>query len=776
MSVFILLTISYVIGILLAIEPSGFNALFLMLFLIISGAFTLITKRGMKRLLSASFILFGFIRLSLALYPAADSITPHIGRFCEVTGVVTSVPDNYGNYCSYVLTSESISFKNLEMETDGDIRITSDFIPDTGSRICVRGYIKEHNTPDNSTERDIGIHYLSKGIRYKLHAVETEVIAPKVFLFSPSYWGQYFKSRIKTAIDRYYKADEGALIKSILLGIKSEFTPDFKNTLAKTSAMRFLSPAFMHMFLILSVCQLLGTYASKKKRENILLIFLAVYAMLNSNMSTFIRAALMYSFMLLYRRHRGFSHYPDLAASVILVMLIANPLFIFHGGFVLSAVLGVLIYLFNPMLTKRLRFIKHDTLRNAASLSVISVFGTLPIAAIYFDGIALYTIIFSLFYMPFTLIVLFTAPFVILCCELVGKTFLLGAVLKGALSFMIALPKIVELLPGSSIFLPTPRAADVILYILILYIAYLYLKRRIYQKRFKAALLSFTFLTACTVIYEIADFGNMYVTFVNVGQGDGAVIEVKGKDVILIDGGGSSDYEESYNIGEEVFLPYLYKKGYTKIDLAIVSHYHKDHCQGIIAAIENLDVDTLLLTDTLKESELRDELITAAENNGTKILITESGDTLKFKSGMIIDIFAPFPNHTPKDENDTSVAMKISHNNTTLFFGGDMTAENEKILSGKIGKCDILKVSHHGSDTSSSQIFISELSPKIAVFSVGENNSYSHPHPNVTERFSKIGTKQYRTDTMGDIQIKCSKDGKIRTEWFKEDSYGSKRK
>ena len=773
MSLYIVLTVSYIIGMLLAtIKGHSFISLFLICFVSTSLFVKLISKSGTLRLVTSIFLLFGFVRASVAMYPAADNLYPYINRFCEISGIVSTVPDEHTEYCSYILTTKNIKCRNESFDIDTRIRITSEFTPNTGSEITVRGFIKEHSAADNSTEFDLGLYYLSQNICYKLHAEGTEISKQRAFLLSPSFASEYFKSRIKKAVDRYFYSDEAAVIKSILLGIKSEFTPELKKTMIKTSAMRFLYPSFLHMYLILSICQFLGVFSVRRKKEWLIPMFLFLYAIFNSTFYTFVRAAFMYSAILIYKRLRGFSHYPDIAAAVILIMLIANPLLLFNGGFVTSSLFGIMIYLFNPFIIKKLKFIKSQVITNSLSMTIVGSVCLLPVNSYLFGGISLYTFIFSLLITPLTLMVLILSPITLLLHEIFGASFIFGPLLKTVLSLIIAIPKIIELLPYHYIFLPKPGLTGIVISILLVAIC----RMMIINNRnttFKVCVTALILVTLSKGIYHLADIGNMYLYFVNVGQGDGAVINVKGKDVILIDGGGSSDFEEDYNIGEEVFLPYLTAKGYTKIDLAIVSHFHKDHCEGIIAAIENLDVEYCLMPDTLPDNVFRKKIIETSEKHGTKILYGESGDTLKFTSGMTADIIAPVKNHSPKDENDTSLVVKFNYNDTSLLFGGDITSETEKLISGKTGNVDILKASHHGSATSSTKEFIDETSPEYVVFSVGKNNMYNHPNKFVTDRFTQSGSKLFRTDEMGDICFKCTKDGKIKTDWFKENCNGS---
>lgn len=262
-----------------------------------------------------------------------------------------------------------------------------------------------------------------------------------------------------------------------------------------------------------------------------------------------------------------------------------------------------------------------------------------------------------------------------------------------------------------------------------------------------------------------AERGRMYVTFVNVGQGDGAIIEIKGKNTILLDGGGASAMNE-YDVGEKVFLPYLTAKGHNKIDLAIVSHCHSDHIDGIIAAVENLAVRSIMLPSESEKNAKFQELILAAEKRDIVIQYANAGDKLKFNSGLVIDVLSP--SAESEDENDNSLVLRFDYNGTKMFFGGDIGSKTERELQGRIGEVDIAKVSHHGSKYSSRSEFVEEASPSFAVFSVGENNPYGHPSERVLRAYAESGARILRTDKMKDIVLRCDGNGKIGAGWYGE--------
>ena len=258
----------------------------------------------------------------------------------------------------------------------------------------------------------------------------------------------------------------------------------------------------------------------------------------------------------------------------------------------------------------------------------------------------------------------------------------------------------------------------------------------------------------------------MKVMFVNVGQGDGAVISVSYRDNLLIDGGGSASYSD-YNLGRFVYVPFLRSHGVYKAN-AIVTHYHKDHCQGIVEAVKSTKIGTLFMPDCDSENEWRIALEAAAAKYGTEIVFVGSGDKLVYKSGLTVEFISPDASDLDSDDpNETSLAAYVKYGEFSALFAGDATKLNEaKMLqAGLVEDCDILKVAHHGSDTSSSAEFLDAAAPEVAVISVGEDNSYNLPDDAVLDRLSDI--EVIRTDESGNITVTADRNGEYTVEKFR---------
>ncbi|MEE0944837.1 MAG: DNA internalization-related competence protein ComEC/Rec2 [Clostridia bacterium] len=757
----------YLVGIAVSnIADLGSMLLFSLTLLVVSilGVFCKHLKG--KRLLFAIGALMGTLAFSFSAEPMPSQFDAYVGRYIEVEGIISQVPDKYDEYYSYILTSEKIRYNNEEIDIEGKLKVTCETSFSTGNRIAIRGFLKEIEPPDNSTEFDYKTYYKSKGISYTIHTDEVQLVNERAFLFSPVYCVEYVKNRISVAVDRFYADDDAGIIKAVLLGKRSQFTDDFKKLLVSTSAMRFLYPSFLHIFFLLSVCEFIFMAVSKRKRELLMVLAILMYSAFAGNYITFVRAALIMAMVIIYRRIRGFSHYPDIVAIVATACLVSNPLLLYNSGFVMSVSIGMLLHWFRRPLAAKLRFIRNINVRNMVAVWIVGTIGLMPLSAYYYNGASMYSVIFTFFYTPLSMMLFILFPINLLLLEIFGNSGLFGILIEIIIELMQNMPQMVALLPGHYLAIGRTTVVGFLVSFLIVYIIKCAVDREIRNVKFKMSVAALVGIFCVYTISVFADLGKMRITFVNVGQGDAAIVDIIGKDTILVDGGGGAA-DSDYNIGEEVFLPYLTAKGYSKIDLAIVSHCHKDHVEGIIAAIENLEVHTVMLSGCNEGTEYRERVVSVAEANGTEVLYVNAGDKLEFGSGLIIDVLSPGVGEKYDDENDYSLALKMTYDGTSAFFGGDITAEAEERLFGKVGDVDIVKVSHHGSKNSSSQEFVSEVKPEYAVFCVGKNNMHSHPADRVVEEYFKVGARVLRTDIMKDITLLCNKN-KIAAAWYGE--------
>lgn len=268
-------------------------------------------------------------------------------------------------------------------------------------------------------------------------------------------------------------------------------------------------------------------------------------------------------------------------------------------------------------------------------------------------------------------------------------------------------------------------------------------------------------LTAAVVIvlaYYFAAIYNPYlvVSVIDVGQGDAAYIRTPDNYRVLLDGGDAGSFEG-------VLQDFLIKNGAFRLDAAIVSHYHSDHAAGIEELMKSsVPVEKLYLPDTDEEEEIKSNLLAAAEQKGTEVIFVSGGDTIPLSSDAEFQVFLPdeaiFPNDEG-NENDNSLLMKLNYGEAEFLFTGDLETDAEYAIPNDMDiQADVLKVGHHGSETSTSEDFLSRVNPKAAVISVGENNRYGHPHREVTQRLEARVPQVYRTDIQGTVTFTADKE------------------
>ena len=248
--------------------------------------------------------------------------------------------------------------------------------------------------------------------------------------------------------------------------------------------------------------------------------------------------------------------------------------------------------------------------------------------------------------------------------------------------------------------------------------------------------------------------GGVSVHFIDVGQGDCALIKTQEKN-ILIDCG----EREYYN----TVLNYLKKQGVTRLDYVIISHPHSDHMGAMSYIIDELNADTLIMPKVKDElvpvTSSFGRLLDSVSRSGTQVVYAKPETRIELDNGSSIELLSPLNDYD--DLNNYSVVVKLIAAGYTFLFTGDIEkdAENDILKSGFDISADVLKVAHHGSSTSSKAKFLNTVDADYAVINVGSPNSYNHPNDDVINRLIDRGYTIFRTDLHGDIVFDCTDSG-----------------
>ena len=238
------------------------------------------------------------------------------------------------------------------------------------------------------------------------------------------------------------------------------------------------------------------------------------------------------------------------------------------------------------------------------------------------------------------------------------------------------------------------------------------------------------------------------ITYLDVGQADSALIECDGH-FMLIDGGNVEDSNLIYSV--------LQREGASHLDVVVGTHAHEDHVGGLSGALAYAKAGTALSPVTDYDSKAFRNFTTALERQGVDLVVPQPGYSFSLGDAEVT-VLGPVSDCD--EPNNTSIVLRIVFGEISFLFTGDAEREEEAeiLSSGAELSADILKVGHHGSDTSTSYPFLREVMPQVAVISVGKNNSYSHPDESVLSRLSDAGATALRTDEQGDII--CESDGR----------------
>lgn len=235
--------------------------------------------------------------------------------------------------------------------------------------------------------------------------------------------------------------------------------------------------------------------------------------------------------------------------------------------------------------------------------------------------------------------------------------------------------------------------------------------------------------------------GTMRVHFIDVGEGDSAFIEFPDGKTMLIDAGEVKE-------GETV-LSYIQSCGVERVDFLVGTHPHSDHIGGLETIVRNLEIGEVYMPKVTHNTKTFENLFLSIQEKGLKVKPARAGMDIYNEGGVRIKVIAPIEDEYD-NLNNYSVVLEVTYNDTSFLFTGD--AENEVLEELHIGgEIDVLKVSHHGSYTSGSELFMNRVSPEYAVISVGARNQYGHPHREVMEFLSRNKIKVYRTDENGTV-------------------------
>ncbi|MBR6253360.1 MAG: DNA internalization-related competence protein ComEC/Rec2 [Clostridia bacterium] len=570
------------------------------------------------------------------------------------------------------------------------------------------------------------------------------------------------RHNILDVLGKLFPKEESGLIIGMLIGDTTYLSDDTIKSFKDSGISHLLAVSGSNVAFIVLMTKFVFDKIFGKSISNYLsIITIIIFVFVSGCSLSVIRAGVMAIIIILYNL---IMHREDIIVSIslsCLLILLFNPFSICDVGFILSygGTIGIVI-LYKPI--KMFFISKVDNLKHKNILeNIIDVFSVtlsaqiilIPIINYFFNTFSIISFLTNLLVSPFVGIVTIYG-FIIYIIGLVSIEIarFLSFPLYVVVKLVILISKICSNIPFANITTPTISILSIIIYYLI--VIYIFGKK---SRLFKYSII---ILIALQIIIIVLPKSYVEMHMIDVGQGDSILITTSHRKNILIDGGGSENSD--YDVGENVLVPYLLDNTNGRIDTIFITHFHEDHAEGIISVLNNLNVNRIIIGNQPAESDLYNEIFKIAKEKSIEVTTLYSKDKFMIDEVTFTILYPPKTLDTT-DFNNSSLIIRVDAFDTSILLTGDAEfVEEDELLdyyrNNSILDCDILKVGHHGSKTSSSDEFLKAITPNICLISCGVNNKFKHPHQEALERLNKFTNKIFRTDISGEISLKVYKN------------------
>ena len=630
-----------------------------------------------------------------------------------------------------------------------------------GDNVEVHGNLEALPGPRNPGEFDYGRFLVLNGVQGIVVVHDTSGIKriSASDEFSLVSFISSAQKEIYRILDRFHSPEQAGFLKGIVFGYRADISLDIKQSFIDTGTIHILAVSGSNVLFVALIFHSLARLfrLSKRGATVVTILALLMYMVITGLSPSVIRATIMAAAILLGTLfERKTDIYNSLAAAA-LVMLLWDPMYIFDVGFQLSFAAVFSIVYFYPKLEllihkipERFEEIKAiDYVLKLFAVSLAAQIGTLPFTAYYFGRVSIVSILANLVVVPVSGINVLLG-FATLAFSYVS-TWIADcyAALNGALvSFLLGFVSAASKAPLAYAETSDLSGSIPVFYYLSIGAVFSLANGRRMVKFIIALLVALNVLVFADLLTDRQPA--LTFTAIDVGQGDALLLEFPNNKRVLIDGGPRS---LAYDAGERVVAPFLKRKGIRRLDAIVVTHGHSDHIGGVQYLLDHFDVKQIVEPSVPATSTLYLEMLATAERRGVAIRRVSAGDTLRFDTTARVFILHPRAHvDSSRNLNNTSLVLKILYGKTSFLLPGDSETDAEgKVLQryGALLRSNILKAGHHGSSTSSSVGFLDKVRPAIAVISVGRNNKFRHPSPEVIERFREMRIDVVRTDRDG---------------------------
>ena len=593
-------------------------------------------------------------------------------------------------------------------------------------------------------------------------------------------WVHSLKEKLRRSLSAGKVApDTSPFLRAIILGERREVDEDFKEALRRTNTMHILAISGLHVgILAFSIYFVLSRLLLVPQTVSSLATIVAVagYSLLTGMYPPVFRSFVMSTVLLLGPILKRRSDSLNSLAAAAVVILCIRPGDLFTAGFQLSFMVVLAILLLSERIFRgfasmlglrpdpgfltvgRLRrriYRKLEYPVRLLSVSLAAFVGSLPLILHYFHFVSFLS---PLCNVGVVSLVGFIVPFGLLA----GVLGLVSLPVAGAINaanggLISALRGVVEFFStriGAVNVSPPPLAFLFVFWCGLCAVGFARTLRRVAVLAVALGLVTLGIFVGGEMARRHP--GSIEVTFLDVGQGDCAFVEFPDGRRMLVDGGSVTKSE----VGRYVIVPFLRWSGVNRLDALVVTHYDTDHVNALTDVLRDIRTRLVILRAGPPAPDTPEalDLLKLAETKKIALRTTQAGERLPLSTKTESLVLNP-----PREgdlsafsENDLSVVLKLDYGGASVLLSGDIEAKVERriLREGVPVQSEVVKVPHHGSNSSSLEEFLGGVRPKVAVVSCGRENIYRHPSRNVLDRYEELGVRLFRTDRDGAIVVR----------------------
>lgn len=652
-----------------------------------------------------------------------EEVTSIFGQVTDISKCVYKNGSEERDYYRVLIRPESIHCHG-KIQLNYYSEIEDDYIECLGKMVMIYGELRRPSGVENPGCFNYRSYLYSRGIRFTYSCKYMKLVNEEVGW----YWLYRRKMmQLRNSYIEQFDDEIEAFIKGIVFGDKSEIDEETQDEFNANSTGHILAVSGLHVGFLFLLLRIITRRKKSKLINAFIIAVIVLYGEMTGWSPSTARAVLVLSISILalYARRT-----PDLVTSVsaaAIVILTIRPYNIVNSGFQMSFIALLGLCFLSPVIECYIG--EYLSVPVAIQLSVA------PLIAYSFCS---FNIISMFINIPIVLVASLLVPICILglmvmICAGYTPTLLI-AIIEGLTQIITTINSKLTL---DKIYVTDIKGLSpgllLAYYLILFFITSEWTRIKLIRREYFTIRKTVIFLLIpilCIAIATHNPFLDDEIVFVNIGQGD--CTHIRCEDInVLIDGGGN----QYTNVGKNTLRPYLLHNNVGNIDLALLTHMHMDHFKGIQELSQIYPIKELEQGYITRNYRISNDVWIESIWPDRHILIENNGN-----------------------ENELNTVYIIHYDQTKIMVTGDLTQEDEqKIINRYRGTntldCDILKVGHHGSKTSTSDEFLDAITPGIAVISVGAHNTYGHPHQEVLDRLIEHGIEVYRTDINGAVGV-----------------------